>query len=119
MVGRVTQRKRLTEKLHEVKARLRERMHEPIAEQGNWLASVIRGYFAYHAIPGNWGALGSFRTQCTRLWYKTLRRRSQKTCLNWPRMKELAKAWLPPARILHPWPEERFSVFIQGRSRMR
>jgi RNA-directed DNA polymerase len=119
MVGRITQRKRLTAKLHEVKAALRERMHQPIAEQGNWLASVIRGYFGYHAIPGNWGALGSFRTQCTRLWYKTLRRRSQKTRLKWDRMKELAKAWLPPARILHPWPEERFGVFIRGRSRMR
>jgi group II intron reverse transcriptase/maturase len=119
MVGRITQRKRLTAKLHEVKAELRERMHQPIDEQRDWLTSVIPGYFAYHAIPGNWAALGSFRTQCTRLWYKTLRRRSQKSRLTWDRMKELAKAWLPPARILHPWPEQRFAVFIQGRSRMR
>jgi RNA-directed DNA polymerase len=119
MVGRITQRKRLTAKLHEVKAELRERMHQPIVEQRDWLISVIRGYFAYHAIPGNWAALGSFRTQCTRLWYQTLRRRSQKSRLTWDRMKELAKAWLPPARILHPWPEQRFAVFIQGKSRMR
>ncbi len=119
MVGRLTQRKRLTAKLHEVKAELRERMHHSILEQRDWLTSVIRGYFAYHAVPGNWAALGSFRTQCTRLWFKTLRRRSQKSRLTWDRMKELAKAWLPPARILHPWPEQRFDVFIRGRSRMR
>ncbi|MBN1571006.1 MAG: RNA-directed DNA polymerase [Acidobacteria bacterium] len=119
MVGRITQRKRLTAKLHEAKAELRERMHQPIVEQRDWLISVIRGYFAYHAVPGNWAALGSFRTQCTRLWYKTLRRRSQKSRLTWDRMKKLAKAWLPPARILHPWPEQRFDVFIQGKSRMR
>ncbi len=119
MVGRITQRKRFTAKLHEVKAELRERMHQPIVEQRDWLASVIRRYFGYHAIPGNWETLGSFRTQCTRLWYKALRRRSQKSRLTWDRMKELAKAWLPPARILHPWPEERLSVYIQGRSRMR
>jgi group II intron reverse transcriptase/maturase len=118
MVGRKTQRKRLTAKLHEVKAELRKRMHQPIVEQRDWLVSVIRGYFGYHAIPGNWDALGSFRTQCTRLWYKTLHRRSQKSRLTWDRMKELAQAWLPPARILHPWPEERFRVFIRGRSRM-
>jgi len=119
LVGRSTQRKRLTAKLHEVKAALRERMHQPVAEQGTWLASVIRGYFAYHAVPGNWQALGAFRTQCTRLWYKTLRRRSQKSTLTWDRMQKLAEAWLPLARILHPWPEQRFAVFIQGRSRVR
>jgi hypothetical protein len=118
LVGRITQRKRLTAKLHEVKAALRERMHQPIVDQGSWLASVIRGYFAYHAIPGNWAALGSFRRQCTRLWYKTLRRRSHKTRITWVRMEALAQRWLPPARILHPWPEQRFSVFIQGKSRM-
>jgi RNA-directed DNA polymerase len=119
LVGRSTQRKRLTAKLHEVKAALRERMHQPVAEQGTWLASVIRGYFGYHAVPGNWQALGAFRTQCARMWYKSLRRRSQKSKLTWDRMKKLAEAWLPPARILHPWPEQRFAVFIQGRSRVR
>lgn len=118
LVGRITQRKRLTAKLHEVKAGLRERMHQPIVDQGRWLASVIRGYFAYHAIPGNWAALGSFRRQCTRIWHKTLRRRSHKTRITWVRMEALAQRWLPPARILHPWPEQRFSVFIQGKSRM-
>jgi hypothetical protein len=119
LVGRITQRKRLTAKLHEVKAALRERMLQPIGEQGTLLASVIRGYFAYHAVLGNWAALGSFRTQCLRLWYKTLRRRSHKTRITWDRMKALAQTWLPPARILHPWPEQRLCVFIQCKSRMR
>ena len=96
MVGRITQRKRLTAKLHEVKAALRERIHQSIVEQGSWLASVIRGYFAYHAVPGNWAALGSFRMQCTRLCYKTLRRRSHKTRITWARMKTFAQTWLPP-----------------------
>jgi RNA-directed DNA polymerase len=26
-------------------------MHQPIPEQGRWLAQVVRGYFAYHAVP--------------------------------------------------------------------
>ena len=118
LVGRVTQRKRMTSKLHEVKAALREHMHQPIKEQGTWLASVIRGYFGYHAVPGNWQALGAFRTQCARMWYSSLRRRSQKARLNWDRMRYLTERWLPPARILHPWPEQRFAVLIQGKSRM-
>jgi RNA-directed DNA polymerase len=56
--------------------------------------------------------------QYTRLWYKTLRRRSHKIRITWARMKTLAQTWLPPGRILHPWPEQRFNVFIQGKSRM-
>jgi group II intron reverse transcriptase/maturase len=119
LVRRTTMKKRLTAKLHEVKAELRRRMHHPVPEQGAWLKSVVRGYFEYHAIPGNWNALGAFRTQCTRLWYRTLRRRSQKSRLTWERMTRLADAWLPPACILHPWPEQRLAGIIRGKSRMQ
>ncbi|MGH9625402.1 MAG: group II intron reverse transcriptase/maturase [Bryobacteraceae bacterium] len=118
-VRRTTMRKRLTAKLHEVKAELRKRMHRPVPEQGQWLRSVVQGYFAYHAVPGNWKALGAFRTQCTRLWYRTLRRRSHKSRLTWDRMTAIANAWLPRARILHPWPEKRCAAIIRGRSRVR
>jgi hypothetical protein len=83
------------------------------------LQSVVRGYFAYHAVPGNWKALGTFRTQCARIWYRALRRRSQKSRLTWDRMTQIADAWLPPARILHPWPEQRLAALIQGKSRMQ
>ena len=119
LVRRTTMKRRLTAKLHEVKAELRRRLHQPVPEQGAWLQSVVRGYFAYHALPGNWKALGAFRTQCTRLWYRTLRRRSQKTRLTWDRMTLIADAWLPPARILHPWPEQRLAALVRGKSRMQ
>jgi hypothetical protein len=119
LVRRTTMRQRLTAKLHEVKAELRRRMHQPVSEQGRWLQAVVRGYFAYHAVPGNWEALGAFRTQVTRLWYRTLRRRSQKSRLTWNRMTQIAAAWLPPARILHPWPEQRVADRIRGKSRMQ
>ena len=33
----------------------------------------------------------------TRHWYQALRRRSQRTQINWTRMDRLAKRWLPPA----------------------
>ncbi|MFC1643309.1 hypothetical protein ACFL5O_11610 [Myxococcota bacterium] len=108
LVGRKTRRDSLTSKLHEVKTELRARMHGPVDEQGQWLQSVVRGYLNYHAVPGKWNAVGSFRTQVARLWYRTLRRRSQKARLNWKRMPRIIDHWLPPARILHPWPEDRF-----------
>jgi group II intron reverse transcriptase/maturase len=110
MVCRTTMKKRFAAKLQVVKAELRKRMHDGLVLQGFWLESVVRGYFAYHAIPGNWKAIGAFRTQVGRLWYRTLRRRSQKTRITWDRMTRILKAWLPPARILHPWPEQRFAA---------
>jgi hypothetical protein len=70
-------------------------------------------------IPGNWEAIGAFRTQVARMWYKTLRRRSQRTRITWDRMTKIVHTWLPRARILHPWPEQRCAAIIQGRSRMR
>ncbi|MBD3336787.1 MAG: group II intron reverse transcriptase/maturase [Candidatus Eisenbacteria bacterium] len=119
MVGRITMKQRFTAKLQVVKAELRRRMHDSLVLQGLWLRSVVQGYFAYHAIPGNWDAIGAFRTQVARLWYRTLRRRSQKTRLNWDRMKKHVDTWLPPARILHPWPDQRFDAMIRGKSPVR
>jgi hypothetical protein len=38
-----TIRKRLLAKLKEVKDELRKRMHQPLAEVGKWLKSVVQG----------------------------------------------------------------------------
>ena len=105
---RKTISKRMRAKLAEVKDQLRRRMHHPIPEQGRWLASVVRGHLAYYAVPGNTDAVAAFRTQVTRLWFKALRRRSQRNRLNWTRMNRIATRWLPPARVMHPFPSERF-----------
>lgn len=119
VVRRITIRERLKTKLQEVKAELRRRMHDTIRDQAKWLGAVVRGYFNYHAVPGNWAALGAFRTEVARMWYRTLRRRSQRKRLTWPVMQRHIKKWLPPARILHPWPEQRLTAIIQGRSPVR
>ena len=81
------------------------RMHEPIPEQGKWLAQVVRGYFAYHAVPTNLSALSAFRYYVDRLWLRSLRRRSQKDTFAWKRIEKLADDWLPQPKILHPWPQ--------------
>ena len=64
-------------------------------------------------------ALAAFRTQVSRHWFKALRRRSQRTRLNWNRMDRLITKWLPPARVRHPFPDARFDARIQGRSPVR
>lgn len=107
---RRTRRDRMRAKLKEVKAALKRRMHEPIPHQGRWLGQVVRGYFAYHAVPTNYQRLSAFRYHIVVLWRRTLRRRSQKDWTSWERISRLARAYLPPPRILHPWPNTRFAV---------
>ncbi|MHB8428330.1 MAG: hypothetical protein ACYDGU_11330 [Acidiferrobacterales bacterium] len=45
---RKSRRDRMRAKLKALKAESRRRQHEPVQEQGQWLAQVVRGYFAYH-----------------------------------------------------------------------
>ncbi len=110
LLKRKTRRDRLRAKLREIKEELRRRMHQSIPEQGDWLAQVVRGFFAYHAVPTNYAALGDFRAQVVWLWLRSLRRRSQKDGSLWQRMAKLAEDFLPTPRILHPWPNVRFAA---------
>src|SRR5438552_4665300 len=118
-VRRITVSKRMRAKLAEVKDQLRQRRHQPVPEQGRWLGSVVRGHCAYYAVPGNRKAVAAFRTQVTRHWQAELRRRSQRSRLDWKRMNRLATRWLPPARVMHPFPDVRFGVRTRGRSPVR
>ena len=116
---RITISKRMRTKLKQVKDQLKRRRHWPIPEQGRWLASVVRGHAAYYAVPGNSDAIAAFRKQVIRHWCRSLRRRSQRTRLTWERMYRISARWLPPAHIVHPYPEVRFAVRTLGRSPVR
>jgi RNA-directed DNA polymerase len=110
-VRRITVSKRMRAKLAEVKAEARQRAQQPIPEQGRWLAAVVRGHMAYYAVPGNLKAVRAFRDQAIRHWLNALRRRSQKgRALTWARMNRIHKRWLPPARVVHPFPEQRLAA---------
>jgi RNA-directed DNA polymerase len=107
---RKTRRDRLRAKLREVKETLRRRLHDAIDEQGAWLRQVVRGYFAYHAVPNNIQALDAFRRGIKWLWGRSLRRRSQKDRTPRSALNRLVARWLPKPSITHPWPEQRFAV---------
>jgi len=109
-VQRRSRRDRMRAKLQAVKAELRRRMHAAVAEQGQWLASVVRGYFQYHGVPNNGDALAAFRHHVIGLWRGVLRKRSDKDQTTWDRINRLAAWWLPRPRISHPWPKQRFAV---------
>ena len=109
-IKRITIAKRLRAKLAEVKAELKRRRQHPIPEQGQWLASVLRGHFAYYAVPGNSDAVNAFRFLVIGHWRQSLRRRSQRSRLAWARMTLIANRWLPRPRVMHPFPEVRFAA---------
>jgi hypothetical protein len=64
-VKRITIAKRMRAKLREVNDQLKARRHQPIPEQGRWLANVVRGHLAYYAVPGNTDAVSGFRFRMT------------------------------------------------------
>ena len=107
---RKTRRDRLRAKLCEVKETLRRRLHAAVDEQGAWLRHVVTGYFADHAVPNNIQALSAFRCGVRWLWWRSLRRRSQKDRTTRTAINRLVRQWLPTSRITHPWLEQRFAV---------
>jgi RNA-directed DNA polymerase len=110
-IKRQSMAKRLRAKLLEIKAQLKRHMHSTVTEMGEWLRSVVRGWLNYHAVPGNSASLDRLRSEVGRIWFGVMRRRSQKfRRKRWQYMARLIRYWLPPARILHPYPDERLTV---------
>ena len=109
-VHRRTMRKRMHAKLAKVKVELRKRRHDPIPEVGRWLGRVLNGHYQYYGVPGNYRALQSFLYQVIMRWRQVVRRRSQRSVLEWTKMSRLIKRYLPTPTIRHPWPELRLRV---------
>src|SRR5271169_981851 len=90
-----------------LKAALRLRMHEPVADVGAWLRKVVNGYYRYHAVPGNIDRLSVFGQRLRRLWRLLLRRRRQRP-MSWKRTVRISRRWIPAPRVLQPYPIARF-----------
>lgn len=110
LLRRRSRRDRMRTKLHEIRDALWQHRHAALDEQGDWLGRVVRGYFAYHAVPTNSVALSEFRRVVLWHWLRALRRRGQRDKSNWASLNRLAERFIPHPRILHPWPSKRFAV---------
>ena len=121
-IHRKTIGKRMAAKLKDIRAQLCKRMHARVPGTVKWLQQVVRGYFQYHAIPGNGARMGAFRSEVSRSWLWALRRRSQRQRMSWERFKARLDPLLPPVQVLHPYPDARFDAkhpHIRGRNRVR
>jgi group II intron reverse transcriptase/maturase len=105
---RQTDKKRMGRTLLRIKERLLSRMHEEIEDVGQWLRTVVQGYYNYFAVHGNIDRLSSFRHALSRIWHKVLCRRSQRGRISWETFRGRAMCWIPSPRVLHPYPDQRF-----------
>ena len=119
LLRRHTMAQRMRARLREINLALKRRRHLPLDVQGAWLAAVVRGCYAYHAVPTNSQTMSRFRFEVVRLWRKALARRSQRGHISWQRMRRIADTWLPRPQDQHPWPNVRFDGRTQGRSPVR
>ena len=107
-LDRLTIKKRMRTTLAEIRKTLMRRRHEPVAVVGRWLTRVIQGYFNYHGVAGNLYRLKGFRSEVCRSWRHALQRRSQRHRMSWSRFTRLVHKYIPPCRLMHPYPEKRF-----------
>jgi group II intron reverse transcriptase/maturase len=79
----------------------RRHRHLPVAVQHVALKRRIQGHINYFGVNGNHRELSIFVEEVERVWFKWLRRRSQRTRLTWDRYGELlARFPLPRPRIM-------------------
>ena len=77
---------------------------------GGAAAEQLWADFNYHAVPGNRPSIGAFHREICRVWLHALRRRNQRTRMNWQRFKQLIQRWLPKPETKHPYPWARFEA---------
>ena len=119
LLRRQTERQRITAKLHEVSTEAQHRRHQSLPEQGRWLSARGARTCGVLGVPTNGHALCAFWTQVARHWYRALRRRGQRHRLDWGRISRHVRAGSCPARIMHPWPEQRFDVRTRDENPVR
>jgi len=108
IVWRTTAKKLMVANLKAINAELQRRKHHRTTAVGAWLRKVVLGYYQYHAVPGNTTQLRIFKLRVCRLWQSVLVRRSRRAQMRWERFTPVLNRWIPPPRVLHPYPDARF-----------
>lgn len=74
----------------------RSHRHEPVKEQHASLCRRMRGHFNYFGVNSNFTSLWRLYEAARRIWFRWLRRRSQRVHLTWQRFEEILKAFPLP-----------------------
>ena len=109
VLGRKPVGKRVDRTLKRIKTELRRRMHQDPYEVARWLGKILTGWLRYYAVPTSYGYLKRFSLRLRKMWLRAMRRRSQMDRTRLDKLGRVARAIWPRMKILHPWPEQRFS----------
>jgi group II intron reverse transcriptase/maturase len=101
MVKRKTQATRMVRKLKELRVEMRKRWHAKVPEQYAWLSQVLRGHYGYYGLIFNGRSLNQFYEVVKRMWFKALKRRSQKSKMNWKKFERLLTVLPLPKPTIH------------------
>jgi len=113
---RITMAKRMGRTLAAIKEQLERRRHARLGTTGRWLASVVRGWRQYYAVPDNYDRLRQFDQAVRRLWLRQIRRRSQRgrQGWTWKRLLRVHQRYIPKPSILHPYPNIRHHARLRA-----
>jgi len=101
VVGRSTQRERMSKKLHEVGKKLASLRRQGGKAMMNYARRHLCGHTAYYAVSGNARQISNYAYHISRLLFKWINRRSQRPSCNWKKFSKVLKAWMPSLKIQH------------------
>ena len=102
LVKRKTMKKRLQRAIKRTYQICRQMMHSPMKMQHERLSKTLIGHYNYYGVRGNFEALKQFHYEVWNMWYKRLKRRSQKGMAFGKYVKYLEDFPLPKPKITHP-----------------
>jgi len=102
LVKRKTMKKRLKRAIKRTYQICKQMMHSPMNIQHDKLSKILIGHYNYYGVRGNFKALKQFHYEIWKIWYKRLKRRSQKGMAFRKFLKYLEDFPLPKPKITHP-----------------
>jgi hypothetical protein len=104
MVGRKTDRKRITRSLKAIAAWCREHRLLPKREQHEAIARKLQGHYGYYGITLNFDSIAEFSQKVRKIWFKWLNRLSAQRNKTWTQFNEYLRNYpLPAPRIVHSY----------------
>jgi RNA-directed DNA polymerase len=99
-----TRTSRLTRALVAIAEWCRKCRHDPVREQHVGLKRRLQGHYNYFAVSTNRRAVWRLLYWTTRIWRRTLSRRSQRSRITWPRFNRIERALpLPRPKLKRLW----------------
>jgi RNA-directed DNA polymerase len=90
---RKTSSKKLRTKINEFRQWMKENRYKPLTEIWKSVNLKLRGHYNYYGVSDNWNQLAEYKVLIVKIIYYWLRRRSQRTRLDWDKFNKLLKIY--------------------------